>query len=146
MPRIILAILMVALVFTNAYAEDAPPAQPPAEAQPAPSTHTVAAKPLKIEVTIDGIFEARESSEIAIVPKVWQQYRVVWAIEEWARVKAQTPKGEKSLDPLPREELIAFLERCGEAARPALEASLAKKHGACSVIERALERIGSAKG
>jgi len=71
--------------------------------------------------------------------------RVVWAIEEWARVKAQTPKGEKSLDPLPREELIAFLERCGEAARPALEASLAKKHGARSVIELALERIGPAK-
>jgi hypothetical protein len=71
--------------------------------------------------------------------------RVVWAIEQWARVKAQTPKGEKSLDPLPREELIAFLERCGEAARPALEASLAKNHGARSVIERALERIGSAK-
>ncbi len=44
--------------------------------------------------------------------------------------------------PLPREELSAFWERCGEVARPALEASLAKKHGARCVIERALERIG----
>jgi hypothetical protein len=72
--------------------------------------------------------------------------RVVWSIEEWARVKAQTPKGERSLAPLPREDLLAFLERCGESARPALEASLAKKHGARSVVERALQRIGSSKG
>ena len=44
------------------------------------------------------------------------------------------------------EELIAFLERCGEVARPALEVSLAKKHGARSVIERALEQPAGVGG
>lgn len=86
----------------KAAAEKAEPAKP--DAAPAstetPATHTVQRKPLKITVDLDGVFEARSASEIALK---FDEYMpapaltVMGAVKHGARVK----KGDVllSLDP-----------------------------------------------
>jgi hypothetical protein len=46
---------------------------------PKPAKHTVQKEPLKIEVTLDGVFEAQEMSEVSLEPEVWTTLTVVSA-------------------------------------------------------------------
>jgi len=58
--------------------------KPPA---PKSATHTVQKEPLKIEVALDGVFEAQEMSEISLDLDVWTMLTVVSAVEHGTRVK-----------------------------------------------------------
>lgn len=64
---------------------EAKPAQPPAESKPA--THKVTKSGLKIETTLDGVFEAKKTAEISLKPEAWTTLTVVSAVEHGAEVK-----------------------------------------------------------
>jgi len=51
------------------------------------SLHTVKRGPLVISVALDGVFEARNTHEIALRPKQWSSFRVLDAVEHGRRVK-----------------------------------------------------------
>ncbi|MFH1731013.1 MAG: HlyD family efflux transporter periplasmic adaptor subunit [Planctomycetota bacterium] len=58
------------------------------EGQPAePKTHTVEAAPLKIEVSLDGVFESEQMTEVSRVPETWDQMKVLWAAGPGTAVK-----------------------------------------------------------
>lgn len=58
------------------------------EEQPAePKTHTVEAAPLKIEVSLGGVFESKRMTEVSRVPEAWNQMKVLWAAEAGTAVK-----------------------------------------------------------
>ncbi|MEE8451967.1 MAG: hypothetical protein V3R99_08630 [Thermoguttaceae bacterium] len=64
---------------------EAKPAQPPAE--PKPTTHKVTKGELKIETTLDGVFEAKKTAEIFLKLEAWTTLTVVSAVEHGAEVK-----------------------------------------------------------
>jgi hypothetical protein len=78
---------------------------------------------------------------LALVKGAATAERVVEAIEAWAAVHDEVPRGEHKPDPLPKEELLSFLVAVGEAARAPLERSLSKNHGAKKVVAEALRRL-----
>lgn len=55
------------------------------------TTYTVKKAPLKIEVSLDGYFEARDRHEVDIRTKVWSDLEVVKAVEHGAHVKRGDP-------------------------------------------------------
>jgi len=52
-----------------------------------PSAHTVKKGLLKIEVEIDGVFEAQQKREMSLRPQVWSGLTVLRSVEHGARVK-----------------------------------------------------------
>ena len=50
-------------------------------------THTVKPKRLKIDVTLDGAFVAREMKEVALRPEAWTDYEIVEAVEHGEKVR-----------------------------------------------------------
>jgi multidrug resistance efflux pump len=56
-------------------------------AAPKPATHTVQKGPLKIEVSLEGVFEAQQMSEISLEPEAWTTLSVVSAVDHGTRVK-----------------------------------------------------------
>ncbi|HPP52249.1 MAG TPA: biotin/lipoyl-binding protein, partial [Thermoguttaceae bacterium] len=71
---------------------ETPAAKPPAEKtaeKPAekPATITIAPKPLKIEVTLDGYLEPRDAQEIIFKPEAWMDWEVVSAVKHGAQVR-----------------------------------------------------------
>ncbi len=58
--------------------------KPPA---PKPATHTVKKAPLKIEVALDGVFEARKMTEISLRPEAWTTLSVLSAVDHGTMVK-----------------------------------------------------------
>jgi RND family efflux transporter MFP subunit len=53
----------------------------------APATLTVKTEPLKIEVSVDGVFEAKNTTEVLLRPKAWAELTVHSAVEHGRRVK-----------------------------------------------------------
>jgi RND family efflux transporter MFP subunit len=84
-----------------------------------PATFKVQQKPLKIEVTLDGVFEAEQTREIAVRTDEWNQLTVDWAIEHGRRVK----KGAELLrfDTRKIDIALADLETELESAKLALQ-------------------------
>lgn len=66
-------------------------AKPPAAAEkptpPKPATHTVEKGLLKIEASLDGVFEAQKATEIALRPEAWAAFKILKAVEHGTRVK-----------------------------------------------------------
>lgn len=50
-------------------------------------TFVVRPGPLKVELTLTGVFEAVSANEVSFAPKAWQQMTVLWAIEPGAIVE-----------------------------------------------------------
>ncbi|HEX7380081.1 MAG TPA: HlyD family efflux transporter periplasmic adaptor subunit [Pirellulales bacterium] len=63
-------------------------AEPAAAASAAPKTYRVQKTPFKIEVKLDGVFEAREMTPITIEPEDWSKFTVQEAAEHGAQVEA----------------------------------------------------------
>ena len=60
------------------------------EAKP-PETHTVAAGPLKITVSLDGVFEAEQMTEVILRPEEWSGLVVDKAVPQGTKVAAGDP-------------------------------------------------------
>jgi HlyD family secretion protein len=90
--------------------------RPPA---PKPVTHTVKKEPLKIEVTVDGVFEAQNMAEISLELESWSSLTVVSAVEHGTRVK----QGDRlvSLDREKIDRAIADLRSEHEATDVSLK-------------------------
>lgn len=75
---------------------------------PKRKTHTIEAKPLKVEVALTGGFIAKEAAEIALRPESWRSYE----IKEVAPHGAKVSKGDLlfQFDPKDLEEAIKDLE------------------------------------
>jgi HlyD family secretion protein len=72
--------------------ETATQTKPSTNGQPAPSeTHTVETSPFKIEVTLEGVFEAAEMVPVTLRPEVWSSLVVVKAVEQGTSVKQGEP-------------------------------------------------------
>lgn len=56
-----------------------------------PETHTVAAAPFKVEVSLDGVFEAEQMSEVTLQPEVFANFVVEKAAPQGTRVKKGDP-------------------------------------------------------
>ena len=52
-----------------------------------PATIEVKKGPLKIEVSLKGVFEAQKAAEVIVRPKVWTKFQVLKAVEHGSRVK-----------------------------------------------------------
>lgn len=52
-----------------------------------PATITMAPKPFKIEVTLEGYFEARDTQEVILKPEVWMDWEVLSAVKHGAQVR-----------------------------------------------------------
>jgi HlyD family secretion protein len=63
------------------------PAKPAPASPPAPPTYTVKREPFKIQFELDGVFEARNMTEIIFHPEEWTSFTVLKAVEHGARVK-----------------------------------------------------------
>ncbi len=84
-----------------------------------PSPYTVKKQPLKIEVTLSGVFEAQKMTEIALEPEAWSSFKVVSAVEHGTQVK----QGDLlvSLDREKIDRAISDLRADHEAADLALK-------------------------
>ena len=78
---------LAAVVLMAAVAARGGEAAKPAPAKPKPSTHKVAAKPLKIDLELKGVFEAETMAEVVFQPKVWATLVVERAVASGTRVK-----------------------------------------------------------
>ena len=68
--------------------KDAKEAKAPEKpAAPKPAIHTVEKELLKIEVTLDGVFEAQQMTELVLRPEAWAAFKVLKAVEHGTRVK-----------------------------------------------------------
>lgn len=81
---LVLCVLMSASALA---AEKAVEKAPEKKAPPKAKTYTVEAEPLRIDITLDGVFEAKRMTEVSRVPKAWKQMQVLWAAEPGATVK-----------------------------------------------------------
>jgi len=52
-----------------------------------PATLTIKTEPLKIEVSLDGAFEAEKTMELKLEPEAWTSFKVLTAVEHGERVK-----------------------------------------------------------
>jgi len=82
-----------------------------------PTTLTVKSEPLKIEVSLDGVFEAENTSEMILKPKAWLTFKVLKAVEHGTRVKAgdllvamETEKIDRAICDLRAEHKVADLD------------------------------------
>ena len=100
-----------------AVGEPAPEDKPKEPDDPKPPTHTVKKGPFKIEISLKGVFEARDMSEVAVLPKEWTSFKVLRAVEHGSRVKRggllvtfDTEEIDEKLTKLRREGREADLE------------------------------------
>ncbi|MCC6127573.1 MAG: HlyD family efflux transporter periplasmic adaptor subunit [Pirellulales bacterium] len=68
-------------------AAEKPEAKEAKPAPPAPPSHTVKREPFKIQVDLDGVFEAPAMAEIVLRPKEWQGLTVLESAAHGAKVK-----------------------------------------------------------
>ncbi len=105
-------------------ASDSQDTDKPAEAeQEGPELHTVERAPLRIEVTLDGLFEAQRSEEIVLNPQQWATFTVLKAVPHGAQVE----RGQVlvTFDPEKIDQAIADLRHELETGR--LEIELAEQ-------------------
>ena len=60
---------------------------PRKKAPPKAKTYTVEVEPLRIDIVLGGVFEAKRMSEVSRAPKAWKQMKVLWAAEPGTAVK-----------------------------------------------------------
>jgi multidrug resistance efflux pump len=72
----------------RALGDDGPKQTPPSAGESQSKTYRVHKAPLKIEVKLDGVFEAREMAPITIEPEDWSKFTVLEAVEHGSRVEA----------------------------------------------------------
>lgn len=70
------------LAAVRSYAADTPQTKPAP-----PATHKVVRAPLRLEVKLSGVFEARRMAEVSLSPEAWAQLRVAQVVEHGAPVK-----------------------------------------------------------
>jgi len=83
----------------------------------APKFHTVGRERLRIEVVLDGVFEAQRSRKIALDAKQWTTFTVLKAVEHGARVERgdvlvefDPEKIDQAIEDLRRELAVGELE------------------------------------
>ncbi|MFZ5830175.1 MAG: efflux RND transporter periplasmic adaptor subunit [Planctomycetota bacterium] len=81
-----------------------------------PATVKVVREDLKIEVSLDGVFEAQKAAEISLKPLEWQSLNVLSAVEHGSRVKRgdvlvtfDLEKIDRAIDDLRNEQRVAEL-------------------------------------
>ncbi|MBN2473279.1 MAG: hypothetical protein JXB62_01625 [Pirellulales bacterium] len=72
--------------------QDAPKEEPKKDAAPTdapakPATVKAQQEPFKIEVSLDGAFEAQKATELTLKPEVWTSFKVLKTVEHGTRVK-----------------------------------------------------------
>ena len=110
---------------------DAKPAEK--EAKKERKTHKVAAKRLRVDVTLDGNFVAEKMHEVALRPEAWTQFEVVEVVEHGAEVhegqvlvKFDDEKINREIDDLELSQHVSELAiRKAEEELPRQEKSLA---------------------
>ncbi len=75
----LLGVVFVGALIGFAQEEKPAPAKPP--------HHIVTSGPFKISIEFDGVFEARETTELSIQPREWTQFVVQRAVAQGTRVK-----------------------------------------------------------
>ncbi|NQU20070.1 MAG: HlyD family efflux transporter periplasmic adaptor subunit [Candidatus Nealsonbacteria bacterium] len=90
--RVICCLVVLAVSLSAAISAEPPAAAKDAKeaAKPAPSTptvHTVKKGTMKIEVSLDGVFEAQSTAEILLRPETWATLKVIKAVEHGTEVK-----------------------------------------------------------
>ncbi|MHC4398934.1 MAG: HlyD family efflux transporter periplasmic adaptor subunit [Planctomycetota bacterium] len=65
----------------KALAVESKPKVEPKTSAAKPATHTVEAGPLKIEISLDGVFVPQRMSEVSLRPESWTTFKVVEAVE-----------------------------------------------------------------
>jgi HlyD family secretion protein len=76
------------LIVAPLTAEDASPSDKAEKSSSEPTKFTVAKAPFQIDVSLDGVFEARESAEVILVPESWSEWTVREAVPQGTAVKA----------------------------------------------------------
>ncbi len=79
---------LAALLAGSLRAEDASPSDKSEKSAGEPTKFTVAKAPFQIDVSLDGVFEARESEEVILVPESWSEWTVREAVPQGTSVKA----------------------------------------------------------
>ena len=81
-----------------------------------PATYKVKKRTLKIEITLDGIFEGRSMAEIAMHGKEWAEYEILKAVEHGTAVKPgdflialDTEKIDRTIADLQRDQALGRL-------------------------------------
>ncbi len=100
----------------------------------APATLTIKTEPLTVEVSVDGVFEAKQTTEVILRPEAWAELTVESAVEHGRRVK----KGQTliKLDTQKIDLAIEEAERTETASQLALrQAELSLKLAKKSVPE-----------
>ena len=92
------------------------PATPESDSSAAPATVKLKKQRFKVDVTLDGLFEAQHMSEVLLRSKEWSDFEVLSAVEHGATVSAgdvlvtlDTEKIDKSIADLQREQAVARL-------------------------------------
>jgi len=113
--------------------DDSSKAKKKKEEEKKPEPHKVERNGLKIEVDLDGVFVASDTTEVALRPKVWTQFKVVEAVEHGDHVK----KG----DVLVRFDEEKIEERLADESldQRLSELSLMQEEEQFPRVERALE-------
>ncbi len=93
-----------------------PAAEGEAKKPAAPSTHTIKRGLLRIEVSLDGVFEAQRMSEIVLRPQEWSGFTVLSAVEHGASVRQgdllvafETEKIDRAIADLRAEQQLTDL-------------------------------------
>jgi HlyD family secretion protein len=87
LPPISTLLLVVCCPLAFAQEPTNPPAAPSAAPAVPPATHTVTKGPLRVAVTLSGVFESTRMTELSVRPKEWATLTVVEAVEQGAVVK-----------------------------------------------------------
>ena len=80
-------VVFVLLAGGMAAEQEKPKAEPEKSPPAKPATHTVKQEPLKIEVSLKGVFEAESMTEMVLRPDAWTTLKVLEAVEHGTRVK-----------------------------------------------------------
>ena len=123
--------------------QEEPKAEPEKSPPAKPATHTVKQEPLKIEVSLKGVFEAQSTTEMVLRPEAWTTLKVLEAVEHGARVK----RGDVlvKLDLKAIDEAIAdqrTKQRLGEVALKQAEEGLRVLEATTPLDLTAAERAG----
>jgi multidrug efflux pump subunit AcrA (membrane-fusion protein) len=119
--------------------KEAPKSDEKAEAKPEAKerkTHKVEPKRLKVDVAVDGVFVAREMTEVPLRPEAWTDYEIVEVVEHGKKVregetlvKFDDEKIEEAIDDLELEQRINELAiRKSEDEFPRMEKTLKMDH------------------
>jgi HlyD family secretion protein len=129
------------LLVASLWAEDASPSDKADKSAGEPTKYTVAKGPFQIEASLDGVFEARETEEVVLVPESWSDWVVREAVPQGTAVKA----GDVILkfDSRKLEEAIKDLEaaqKVSELTQRQLEADLGLQEKTQPLDMRTAER------